>query len=211
MPRSPLSAISIEEEVSPAAPMSWMATMASPAISSRHASISSFSVKGSPTWTVGRLASESSLNSAEADIDDAGILARAPDHARPRGRQRLQPSLRGFVGAMLAPHHREDAELGEVRHTTENDHRAHVFLGGQAVLGDDVGRNLAHAADAPISARAMPSKRPRPSTLQSSSSVASSGCGMRPSTVFSSLKMPAMLRAEPLWLSASVSSPAGEE
>ena len=44
-------------EVSPAAPMSWMATMASVAISSRQASISSFSAKGSPTCTVGRFSS----------------------------------------------------------------------------------------------------------------------------------------------------------
>ena len=56
------------EEVRPAAPMSWMATIASVAISSRQASISSFSVKGSPTCTVGRFSSESSSNSAEAMV-----------------------------------------------------------------------------------------------------------------------------------------------
>ena len=48
--------------------MSWMATMQSGSISSRQASISSFSVNGSPTCTVGRLASVSSLNSAEAMV-----------------------------------------------------------------------------------------------------------------------------------------------
>ncbi len=68
MPTPPLSAISEVEEVSPAAPMSWMATMASLAISSRQASISSFSVKGSPTWTVGRISSDFSSNSAEAMV-----------------------------------------------------------------------------------------------------------------------------------------------
>ena len=68
MPSPPLAAISTDEQVSPAAPMSWMATMASVAISSRQASSSSFSVNGSPTWTVGRLASESSSNSAEAMV-----------------------------------------------------------------------------------------------------------------------------------------------
>ena len=57
MPTPPLPAISTEELVSPAAPMSWMATIASVAISSRHASISSFSVNGSPTCTVGRFSS----------------------------------------------------------------------------------------------------------------------------------------------------------
>ena len=45
-----------------------MATIASVAISSRQASISSFSVKGSPTWTVGRLASASSSKSALAMV-----------------------------------------------------------------------------------------------------------------------------------------------
>ena len=64
-PSPPLAAISNEEEVRPAAPMSWMAMMASVAISSRQASSSSFSTKGSPTCTVGRLLSLSSLNSVE--------------------------------------------------------------------------------------------------------------------------------------------------
>ena len=68
MPAPPRAAISNEEEVRPAAPMSWIATMQSLPISSRQASISSFSVNGSPTWTVGRLASVSSLNSAEAMV-----------------------------------------------------------------------------------------------------------------------------------------------
>ena len=64
----PLEAISKEEEVRPAAPMSWMATMASVAISSRQASIKSFSVNGSPTCTVGRFSSEASSNSALAMV-----------------------------------------------------------------------------------------------------------------------------------------------
>ena len=59
-------AISLEDDVRPAAPMSWIATIAPVSIASRHASISSFSVNGSPTWTVGRLASLESSNSAEA-------------------------------------------------------------------------------------------------------------------------------------------------
>ena len=49
IPAPPLSAISTEEQVSPAAPMSWIAMIASDSISARQASISSFSVKGSPT------------------------------------------------------------------------------------------------------------------------------------------------------------------
>ena len=68
MPTPPLPAISTEELVSPAAPMSWMATMASVAISSRQASISSFSTNGSPTCTVGRFSSESLPNSVLAMV-----------------------------------------------------------------------------------------------------------------------------------------------
>ena len=67
-PTPPLPAISNDDEVRPAAPMSWMPMMTSLAISSRQASISSFSVNGSPTCTVGRLASASSSNSADAMV-----------------------------------------------------------------------------------------------------------------------------------------------
>ena len=66
MPVPELLAISKEEQVRPAAPMSWMPTTASVAISSRQASMRHFSVKGSPTCTVGRLSSADSSNSAEA-------------------------------------------------------------------------------------------------------------------------------------------------
>ena len=52
---------------------------------------------------------------AVADVDHAGILARALQHPRRLGRQLAQMDARGFVGAMLAPHHAEDAELDEAR------------------------------------------------------------------------------------------------
>ncbi len=68
MPVLPRAAISNDDEVSPAAPMSWIATIASLCISSRQASSSSFSVNGSPTCTVGRRASAAALNSAEAMV-----------------------------------------------------------------------------------------------------------------------------------------------
>ena len=65
-PRSPLAPISTAEQVSPAAPMSWIAMTQPLCMISRQASSSSFSENGSPTCTVGRLPSESSSNSAEA-------------------------------------------------------------------------------------------------------------------------------------------------
>ena len=63
-----------------------------------------------------------------AEIDDAGILAGALDHLRPFGRELLQPHLRGFVGAVLRPHHREDAELGEARFPAKHGGDQPVFV-----------------------------------------------------------------------------------
>ncbi len=62
-------AISKDDEVSPAAPMSWIPTTASVSKSSRHASMRSFSVNGSPTCTVGRFwFASSAANSSEAIV-----------------------------------------------------------------------------------------------------------------------------------------------
>ena len=66
IPNSPFDAISTLDEVKPAAPMSWIDMIDLSFINSKHASIKSFSVKGSPTCTVGFFASEFSSNSAEA-------------------------------------------------------------------------------------------------------------------------------------------------
>ncbi len=43
----------------------------------------------------------------------------------------------GFVGAMLAPHHAENAQLGEIGLAAENFLDARVFFGREAVLGDE--------------------------------------------------------------------------
>ena len=63
--RAPISQV---EQVRPAAPMSWMPTTAPLAMASRQASSRIFSMKGSPTWTVGRFSSLPSPNSAEAMV-----------------------------------------------------------------------------------------------------------------------------------------------
>ncbi len=68
MPMPPLAAISVVEQVRPAAPMSWMPTMRPRSMTSRQASSRSFSLNGSPTWTLGRLCSVSLPNSAEAMV-----------------------------------------------------------------------------------------------------------------------------------------------
>ncbi len=62
-PTMPLLAISLDELVSPAAPRSCMLTTSLRCSSSRQASISFFSVNGSPTCTLGRFSSSVSSNS----------------------------------------------------------------------------------------------------------------------------------------------------
>ncbi len=57
---------------------------------------------------------------AVADVDDPGIFSGSADHPRAGGRQPLEPDLRRFVRAVLAPHDREDAELGHVRRPAED-------------------------------------------------------------------------------------------
>ena len=64
-PRAPISQV---EQVSPAAPISWMPTTAPVRIASMQASSSSFSMKGSPTCTLGRFCSAPSLNSSLAMV-----------------------------------------------------------------------------------------------------------------------------------------------
>ncbi len=54
-----------------------------------------------------------------ADIDDAGVLTRTLHHQLAAGRQLLQMQARAFVGAVLAPHHAENAEFGVVGFAAE--------------------------------------------------------------------------------------------
>ena len=58
-----------------------------------------------------------------------------------RGRQRLQPEPRGLVGAVLRPHHREDAELRHRRLAAENAEQPLILVALEAVGGDDLGRD----------------------------------------------------------------------
>ncbi len=149
---------------------------------------------------------------AVADVDDAGILAGTAEHARPRARQPLQPQPGGFVRAVLAPHDRKDAELDAVRRAAENCHDAREFLGRQPVLGRQFRSDRAGVVDSVhASAPASPAKNALPSVPPSSGSAAFSGCGISPSTVRPSLKMPAIARAEPLMLCASSHRPSGPQ
>ena len=66
MPTPPLAAISAVEDARPAAPRSWSASSRPRSSSSSVHSISFLPVNGSPIWTLGRLAAESSPNPCEA-------------------------------------------------------------------------------------------------------------------------------------------------
>ncbi len=76
---------------------------------------------------------------AVADVDHAGVLAGALDDAGARGRQAAQMHLGGFVGAVLVPHRREDAELGEARRAADQIEDAGVLVGLEAMFGDELG------------------------------------------------------------------------
>ena len=67
-PAPPRAAISKQELVSPAAPMSWTPSTTPLLIASRLASSRTFSVKGSPTCTVGLFASLSASKASDAIV-----------------------------------------------------------------------------------------------------------------------------------------------
>ncbi len=67
---------------------------------------------------------------AVADVDDAGVLARALDHPRALGRQRAQMDLGRLVRAVLVPHRRKDAELGQRSARARSDSRMRSYSSG---------------------------------------------------------------------------------
>ncbi len=79
---------------------------------------------------------------AVADVDHAGILAGALDHPGRLGRQAAQMDARGFVRAVLVPHRREDAELGEGRLPPDQLQDALIFVGLEPVGGNQFGGDL---------------------------------------------------------------------
>src|SRR4030042_1567027 len=137
MPMPPLAAISLVEKVSPAAPMSWMPTMRPRSMTSRQASRRSFSLNGSPTWTLGRLGSASSPKPAAAmaadrrDPDRIAVAGDAGDdafHDRPVLRIVGRPEAQGVHDGDGPGAHGEDVaeDAADAR--------------GRARVGPDVGR-----------------------------------------------------------------------
>ena len=173
-----------------------------------------------------------------ADVDDAGILARPLDHPGRLGRQPAQMHLRGLVGAVLVPHRREDAELGQRRLAADQVEDALILVGLEPVLGDQFGgdfgfvgsrlpcdlRRSASACRPSLGETAggrfsvtsirrgqnealrgllqmldQPREQPAPVGEPIAASTWFSGCGIMPSTLPRSLRMPAMALIAPLW------------
>ena len=74
-----------------------------------------------------------------ADVDDTGVFARPLNDPGRLGRQFAQMFARGFVGAMLVPHGRENAELGKGRRPADEGEDALIFVRLQAMRGDEIG------------------------------------------------------------------------
>src|SRR5579859_2672099 len=155
---------------------------------------------------------------AIADVNDAGVfLTRADkDFLRP-GREGFKQRARVFIAAMLAPHHREDAQLGVARFAAQQIKDFLILVRREVVLSNQFGgdRGFGHgqilqAASATVlfsSAAMMLSRIHLPSSLPSNGSQARSGCGIRPATLRRSLQMPAMFESEPFGFAVSVRLP----
>src|ERR1022692_859701 len=84
---------------------------------------------------------------AAADIDDAGVLAGALHHQLAARRQLLQMHARALIGAVLAPHDGEDAELGVGGLAAQDIDHLLILGGRELMLGDDLGgESGAHAS-----------------------------------------------------------------
>src|ERR1041385_8999723 len=75
---------------------------------------------------------------AVAHVDDAGVLSRRHDNPFTRRRQSLEMDTRRLVRTVLGPHHREDAELDQIRLASQQFPDAVKFVGGKVVCGDYV-------------------------------------------------------------------------
>ena len=64
-----------------------------------------------------------------ADVDHARVFSRPLHHVRAARRQPLQMDADRFIGAVLAPHHAENAKFGDVRIAAEDFLDARVFVG----------------------------------------------------------------------------------
>ncbi len=77
---------------------------------------------------------------AVADVNDAGVLLPCTDEDffGPSGKG-FEQRARVFVTAMLAPHDREDAQLGIARHAAEETLDVGILLRREVVFGNQFG------------------------------------------------------------------------
>src|SRR5579875_124428 len=78
---------------------------------------------------------------AIADIDDARVFARPLHHELAARGQLLQVQAGTFIGAVLAPHHAEYAQLRVAGFAAEDGYDLAVLFGRKLVLGDEFGGN----------------------------------------------------------------------
>src|SRR5207244_1047182 len=90
-------------------------------------------------------------------------------------RQLLQMQARTLVGAVLAPHHAEDAELSVGGFAPQQRNDFPVFIPGQLVLRDQLRSNRRGAHTLAASAPAIERRMTSPSVEPISGSVARSG------------------------------------
>ena len=132
-----------------------------------------------------------------ADVDGAGVLARAHHHPLALGRQPAEQLARVLVGAVLGPEQREHRQLDVVRLAAEQLDDALVLGVGEPELAVwRLGRRPS-ALTPRRARRASARNSASPSSEPVSGSTACSGCGIRPSTLPASLATPAMSRTEP--------------
>src|ERR1044072_9571670 len=79
---------------------------------------------------------------AVTDLDDTGIFfARFHQSVRAGRREFFQLAPRVFVRAVLAPHHRENSQLSEIRFAPKNFSDAVKFFRRKSMLFDEFRRN----------------------------------------------------------------------
>ena len=134
---------------------------------------------------------------AVANVNRAGVLARAHHHARTGGGKPLEQRLGVLIRAVLTPHEREHHQLGVGGRAAHQADHALIFSLEQPELLVQRLARLSHGHTHASSA----AKSARPSTDPSSGSQASSGCGMSPITLPARLLIPAILSTLPLGFS----------
>src|SRR5262249_34663034 len=129
---------------------------------------------------------------------------------RSRGRELLQEHPRALVGAVLGPHHADDAQLLDGRRSPEDVDEPPPLVARETVLGRDLRADRRRHPDEPAAAPPRPThacterKSRSPSSPTVSASTACSGCGMSPTTFRPALHTPAMLASEPFGLASAV-------